>query len=169
MLGSDYLKLYIKKPIFAIMTCGVIVILLIFQFLGLISNIKNATQTHRYNKNLHIESNALNQEQLKRQLSNQIFGRYIPKQLGDASIQPSVLNLKVLGVMYSKNKKDSQVIIQLPHGIERTFKNGDIIPGGATILHISVDGVIVTRDGVLERLNLPKTKLIFDKPLKPLK
>ena len=97
-----------------------------------------------------------------------LFGDYVPVHLTDAEIKQSTLDLEVVGVMFSDNKDESQVVIRVDEGEEKYFFVGDELPGGAVIKRITKTGVLVLHNGALERLSLPKNELIFDPPAKPL-
>jgi general secretion pathway protein C len=169
MLTNDELKLILDKPIAAKLLCFGLSILIFFLLIKFITSFKDTMNTQVTNSGPYIMNNLPSHSEINKKLEIELFGKYIPKQLGDANIKPSLLDLHVIGIVFSSKKQDSEVIIRFANGIERPFKIGDIIPGGATILHISVDGIIVDREGVLERLKLPNTKLKFDRPPKPLK
>jgi general secretion pathway protein C len=94
-----------------------------------------------------------------------LFGQYIPN---STIIRESSLNVELVGILYSKNKNSSQVIIRLREGEENSYNIGDVLPGGAKITQINHDGIVVLYRGALERLNLPANELEFDKPLEPL-
>lgn len=97
-----------------------------------------------------------------------IFGDYVPKNINEAEVKQSMLDMKVVGIMFAKNSKKSHVILQTSSGQEQTFMVGDELPGGAVIKGITPDGVLVMRNGSLESLSLPKTTLIFEPPAEPL-
>ena len=101
-------------------------------------------------------------------LNTPFFGDYVPKNLDDGNIKQSMLDLKVVGIMYDKSEVASHVIIRSSGGLEQTFNQGDTLPGGAIIKRITPDGVLIGRNGSLESLSLPKNALIFDAPAKPL-
>jgi general secretion pathway protein C len=101
-------------------------------------------------------------------LKTTYFGDYVPKNLSDADVKQSNLNLTVVGIMFSDNEEGSHVIIQIAEGKEQTFGIGDKLPGGAIIKRITSDGVLIGRNGSLERLILPKNALTFEPPAKPL-
>jgi len=100
--------------------------------------------------------------------TNALFGAYVPANLSDAEIKQSMLDVQVVGVMFSDKEKNSQVIIRSNNGEEKYYVVGDTLPGGAVIKHISGQGVVVLHNGSLESLSLPKNELIFDGPVKPL-
>jgi len=97
-------------------------------------------------------------------LQNPLFGDYVPKNLNDADIKQSMLNLTVVGVMFAPHEEDSLVMLRAAAGREQTYHVGDVVPGGAVIKRVLPDGVLVGRDGSLESLSLPKKQLIFDEP-----
>lgn len=101
-------------------------------------------------------------------LSTPFYGDYVPKNLNDGDVKQSMLNLKVVGIMFDKREMASHVIIRTAGGLEQTFNQGDKLPGGAIIKRITPEGVLISRNGSLERLSLPKNALIFDAPAKPL-
>lgn len=108
------------------------------------------------------------QDSLTAGLNTTFFGDYVPNNLNDADVKQSMLNLKVVGIMFSETKEASHVIIRTAGGREQAFSVGDLLPGGSIIKRITPDGVLIGRKGVLERLNLPKNVLIFEPPSKPL-
>ncbi|WP_058450934.1 MULTISPECIES: type II secretion system protein N [Legionella] len=97
-----------------------------------------------------------------------LFGDYVPANLSEAEIKQSMLDVQVVGIMYSGNENESQVIIRSNNGEEKYYVVGDTLPGGAVIKHISAQNVVVLHNGSLESLSLPKNELLFDSPAKPL-
>ncbi|CDZ78119.1 type II secretion system protein C [Legionella massiliensis] len=97
-----------------------------------------------------------------------LFGDYVPVNLSEAEIKQSMLDVKIVGIMFSGEEKDSQVVLQISDGKEEYFVIGDTLPGGAVIKRISPEGVVVLHNGSLESLSLPKNELIFDPPDQPL-
>ncbi|KTD63361.1 type II secretion system protein N [Legionella spiritensis] len=97
-----------------------------------------------------------------------LFGEYIPVNLNDGDIKQSMLDAEIVGIMYSSQEKNSQVLIRIGGGEEKTYVVGDKLPGGAIIKRISPDSVVVLHNGSLESLSLPKIKLRFEEPAKPL-
>jgi general secretion pathway protein C len=96
-----------------------------------------------------------------------LFGVYTPG-LSDAEIKQSTLDLQIVGIMYSPDNQESQVIIRASGGSEQTYIIGDKLPGGAKIKRISKKGIVVLYNGSLESLSLPQNELLFDEPAKPL-
>ena len=95
-----------------------------------------------------------------------LFGEFVPKQSGSVVIKHSTLDLKIVGILFSTIPNESQVIVLSPGGIETLFKVGDILPHGVVIKRISANSILVSRDGELESLSLPKDQLIFEPPPK---
>jgi general secretion pathway protein C len=96
-----------------------------------------------------------------------MFGEYVPN-LEDATIKQSKLDLKVVGILYSSEKKASRVIIKASDGKDQSYVVGDSLPGGAVIKKIDRKSVIVLYNGALESLSFPKNELLFQSPPKPL-
>lgn len=112
---------------------------------------------------------AVKQGSFKSILHSSLFGVYVTNDLSDTSVKKSMLNVTVMGILFADRAEDSQVIIRIASGEEKTFKVGDNIPGDAIIKRITADGVLVERQGVLESLSLPKNELTFEPAPKPLK
>ncbi|KTC65749.1 general secretion pathway protein C (plasmid) [Legionella adelaidensis] len=97
-----------------------------------------------------------------------LFGDYVPENLNETTVKESMLNLHVVGVLFSKKEEDSQVIIRTASGEEHTYKIGDTLPGSVIIKRITPEGVLLGREGGLESLSLPKNPLNFQPQAKPL-
>lgn len=97
-----------------------------------------------------------------------LFGAYVPTNLSEADIKQSLLDVEIVGIMFSENGRDSQVIIHTADGEEKFYLVGDTLPGGAIIKRISQKGIVVLHNGALESLSLPKNELLFEGPAKPL-
>lgn len=96
---------------------------------------------------------------LKNPSHSTLFGSYIPHHVKDSDIKQSMLNLEIVGILFSVNEKGSQVILRTPSGQQNTYQVGDKVPGDAVIKRITHNGVLFERLGALERLNLPKETL----------
>lgn len=94
-----------------------------------------------------------------------IFGNYQPIH-SDEDIKQSSLDLDVVGIMYSSDKVNSQVLIRAAGGEEKLYKVGDSLPGGVIIKKINKQTILLLYQGELESLSLPKNELIFGKPAK---
>ncbi|MBA2651619.1 MAG: general secretion pathway protein GspC [Tatlockia sp.] len=97
-----------------------------------------------------------------------LFGDYVPVNLSEADIKQSMLDVQVVGVMFTAKENESQVILRVGGGKEEPYTVGDNLPGGAIIKRISPNGIVVLHNGALESLSFPKNELIFVKPAKPL-
>lgn len=96
------------------------------------------------------------------------FGEYLPKSLGDMNVKQSLLNLTIVGIIFSPNEGDSQAIIRSLSGEQNAYHVGDELPGGVIIKRITPDGVLVGHKGVLESLSFPKNELLFEPLPSPL-
>lgn len=101
-------------------------------------------------------------------LKSAIFGSYVPKDLDESSVQESLLNLEIVGILFAPNLQDSHVIIRAADGEEKTYLVGDALPGGAVLKKITAQGILVERDGNLESLSLPKGELTFEPIAQPM-
>lgn len=102
---------------------------------------------------------------LNKNLATPFFGEYVPN---DIDVKESRLNLKVVGILFSSQERQSFIIIHTEGAGDKSFHVGDSLPGGAIIKRINPDGVLVERNGALESLSLPKNELIFEAQPKPL-
>lgn len=91
-----------------------------------------------------------------------IFGEYVPNNLHAANVKLSMLNLTVVGILLSQNEHESEVIIRSSDAQEKNYRVGDTLPGGSVIKRITKDGVLISNNNILERLDLPKFKLKFE-------
>lgn len=90
-----------------------------------------------------------------------VFGDYVPQNIHDGIIKQSNLALTLVGILFSSDAQESQVIIRTTDGIDSVYQTGDTIPGGAVILRISAEGVLIKRHEGIERLIIPVTPLSF--------
>lgn len=93
-----------------------------------------------------------------------LFGDYVPTSLDASGIKQSMLDIRVVGVVFAKDEQASQVLMHLSNGQEAVFVVGDHLPGGIEIIRITQEGVLLRHDGELERLSLPKQALQFLPP-----
>lgn len=163
----DY-KLMLQRPITAkIMGISIGLLLLIQMIEGIVSyrSLDDMSEANHLQTNQTKHTRSLN---TGAGLTTNFFGDYVPKNIIDGNIRQSMLDLTVVGIVFSTDERESYVILRAAAGRERTFKVGDNVPGGAMIKRITADGVLVLRNGVLERLSLPKNELIFEPPSRPL-
>lgn len=97
-----------------------------------------------------------------------LFGDYMPVNMTDESIRQSMLDVEIVGILYSTDPGASQVLLRAGGGEEKTYLVGDALPGGAKIKRIGHNGIVVLHNGTLESLSLPKNELRFEEPAKPL-
>ncbi len=89
-----------------------------------------------------------------------LFGRVETSQPVEApppviSITP--LNLRLVGVFFvERGDGRALALIAEGNGLERGYRIGDLLPGGARLERIQRDHVVVSRQGRQEVLNLPK-------------
>ena len=165
-------KLILARPIIPQLICLVLILLVIWQITIGVLNIISLNHGMNTPKNQHVAAKVEGiddkNDAILAGVNTHFFGDYVPKTLSDAGVKQSMLNLKIVGIMFAKNEKDSHVIIMTAAGKEETFKVGESLPGGAIIKRITADGVLIGHNGVLESLSLPKNVLIFEAPAKPL-
>ena len=69
------------------------------------------------------------------------------------------LRLDLKGVFASSNATEALAIIASSKGKDKTYQIGDKVIGGAVLHAVYVDRVILKRNGKLETLSLPKSKI----------
>lgn len=81
------------------------------------------------------------------------------------------LRLSLKGVFASSNPKQALAIIAASKGEDKTYHIGDKVSGGALLHAVYDDRIILKRNGKLETLRLPKSKLdskaIYTPPASP--
>lgn len=100
--------------------------------------------------------------------SSSLFGVYVSNDLNGDNIKKSMIDVTLVGILLGNTMADSQVIIRSADGEERNYKVDDKIPGEVVIKRIMAGGILVEREGHLERLSLPKNDLTFEAVAKPL-
>ena len=164
------IKLIVLKPIFPQILCGVAACLIGLQLtLGVIGYLSENNPKNESKKAFAaLVSSGKGKETSVKFLSIPLFGEYIPKNLEQGDIKRSSLRLSLVGILFSLHEADSIVTIRSRGKGEQMFRIGDTLPGGAVIKHIMPDGVLISREGVMESLSLPKNELIFEQPPKPM-
>ncbi|MCP5419044.1 MAG: type II secretion system protein GspC [Gammaproteobacteria bacterium] len=66
------------------------------------------------------------------------------------------LNLRLAGIFFTPHRTKGRALIAPAGGAESSYAVGDRLPGGAHLVQILRDQVILSRNGVLEALKLPK-------------
>jgi type II secretory pathway component PulC len=90
---------------------------------------------------------------------NPIFGQS-PK-LGDMPI--TNLQLRVTGIVKTNNQHASKAYLSISGQLSKIVKVGDHLPDGVKIYDISKNAVVLENNGRLEKLPLPREKLVFKK------
>ncbi len=88
------------------------------------------------------------------------FGQYLPED--GSGIQQTNLDIILVGVLYSEDPTNSQVIVRQSDREEKFYHIDDTLPGGSVVKKITEDSVIILFDGKLQRLSLPKDSLSFE-------
>lgn len=163
----DQMKIVLMRPLVLQFTCLFFFLLILWKIYQGITFFNEINQEITNRENI-IKLNSQNKDNkiVTSNASHVIFGDYVPKNLDAASVRPSTLNFVVVGVLLAGNEKESQVILQKPSGEEFFFNVGDTLPGGGVIKRITSKGVLVFREGALERLSLPSEELHFEPPPK---
>ena len=167
--SNEELKSFLENPITIKAICVFLAFLIICQvvsFYSQLSYIKNIGLSRFVSNVDGALQNSLTGTSI---LNLDLFGKFVPKSLDKANIAPSTLDIRVIGILFSSEKDESQVILQFANGKENIFKIGDIISGGASLVEIYRDKVIISRDGLFESIKLSNQKLIFSPPPKPLR
>lgn len=168
MNASD-VKIALSRPIIPKVIFFILVFILVWQIINAVFSLFSIDKIYSTHQNLKGEIRVKSKQALLTVgLNTAFFGDYVPN-LNDAEVKQSMLDLTVVGIMFDNHEKLSHVIIRTAGGREQTFGVGDSLPGGAVIKRITPDGVLIRRNGSLERLNLPKSGLTFEPPAKPLK
>jgi type II secretion system protein C len=97
-----------------------------------------------------------------------IFG-LAPNENADSNELPSTtLRLQLMGIMQASDANYSQVIIAGSDGKAEIYQVGANLPGGAKIKQILPYSVILERNGIQEKLDLPRKTLEISAPPKSL-
>lgn len=171
MKSIELIRKHASRPLLLQLMSAILVMLMMWDWISgmrLLSRLNLDVQSRiMASENQDSHAHALT---LQSTLNQPLFGEYVPSSLDAAGVRQSMLDLKVVGVLFAVNEKDSQVLLQKPNGQEQFFRVGDTLSDGSTIKRITTEGVLVLRAGELERLSLPKEELQFRSPgiLRPL-
>lgn len=97
-----------------------------------------------------------------RKISYDVFGVYMAK-LGD-DLPESQLNVSIVGLFYSTDPAKSHVILKVDGGEQKVYAPGDQLSAGVSLYRIHQNGIVLKRQGELESLSLPRTRLEFAPP-----
>lgn len=162
----DSIKKHVSSPISSQILCVVFVILIFWEIISDLTLVPKLNQEVRLHTEVSLTK--VQDEVISDSIKHPLFGDYVPSNLDAAGVRQSMLNLKVVGILFSENEKDSQVILQSPNGQEHFFHVGDNLPSGGTIKRITKEDVLVSRGGELERLSMPREELNFEAIAQPL-
>ncbi|WP_367605839.1 type II secretion system protein N [Legionella sp. W05-934-2] len=133
----------------------------------LLLSIWHLTSYVQYGRNPSLETTSVNPNlgaghsiNRERIVASPYFGQYLPEDAKD--IQQADLDFVLVGVLYSENVKDSQVIVRQSNQEEKFYHMNDSLPGGAVVKKITENSVIILYDGKLQQLSLPKDSLAFE-------
>ena len=160
-------KMALSRAIVPMLICLLLAILILWQLASFFLS-HSATKPENTTKVVVPAKKTGEKQSINPGLQTPFFGEYMPADLKDVSIKKSMLNLEIVGIIFSHNGQDSHVILRTASGTESAFHVGDALPGGVTIKRITADGVLVGHNGELESLSLPKNELIFEPAAKPL-
>lgn len=73
-------------------------------------------------------------------------------------IPKTSLNLKLKGALSGSNNEISSAIIQNSDGIDRLYRKGDRLPGGAVLDQVHTHYVIIQYQGTFQKLIFPENK-----------
>jgi general secretion pathway protein C len=96
-----------------------------------------------------------------------LFGDYLAIQQTQ-DIPNTMLNLSLVGILKATDPNDSQAWIKVGSSDEKLYYLKDSLPGGAQLIRILDDAVLLRRNGQIERLSLPKNTLNTDAHEAPL-
>lgn len=102
-------------------------------------------------------NNKVTKEQDYQFRPSSLFGIYLPKQ-DYTTIKKTRLDVNLVGILFSKKSKQSQVLISSGNNEAKLYTVGEELPQGAVIKKITPLEVIILYNGDLERLTLRKNK-----------
>ncbi len=162
MKSVELILKHASRPLVLQLICAAFVVLIAWDWgdgIRLFSRLNDSVQS-RIEASKKQETGA-HESVLQSSINQSLFGEYVPNSLDAAGVRQSMLDLKVIGVLFALDEKDSQVLLQKPDGQEQFFRVGDTLSDGSMIKRITTEGVLLLRAGELERLSLPKEELQF--------
>jgi type II secretory pathway component PulC len=159
------LKTYFLKPQVAHAILGVTFFLFMFEFYFILQVMKSPIPEVTFSPK--VQSFFKNPKKIN--ISAQYFGVISPYQAGIKGVgMPSTIRAEVVGILYAKPKKDSQVVLKMGMQDEKVYCIGDEIQPGVILIQINKDNIVFNHNGHIETLGLPKERLIIEPPPKPL-
>ena len=108
----------------------------------------NNLNLHAFARNVHLQpANHV----LPLNLRGNLFG-VAEVNIHDSKIKPSLLKITLVGLVYSDDAKLSEVIVHTSGVDDKSYHVGDEMPGGIKIERITKDGMVINRDGTLEKV-----------------
>lgn len=92
-----------------------------------------------------------------------LMGASIVKPANNEEVPKSTLHLTVVGILHASDPQYSQVIIASDSNAQ-VYSVGEEIDNGVKVYEILANSVIISRDGKLEKIELPKQLLQFAPP-----
>jgi len=83
-----------------------------------------------------------------------VVGRALAAAAGDAAVPDSPLPFDVTGIVQIPGASPQAVVVPRDASRSLVVRAGDTLPGGATVLAIGTDALLLSRDGATERLRL---------------
>lgn len=140
----------------------IISILAFFLFIKEITNyIKSTKKMVAVEKPLAVKINKENLNTQSPLFKVHLFGHYIPVDLSVRKIKQSVLDVQVVGILFSNEASQNKVILRWRDGQENTYSVGDTLLDGVVVKKILANEIVVLHQGALESLSLPKNPLNF--------
>ena len=162
-------KLLFYKPMVAKLLCCVMGAILLLQFVLAMIDLFTQNKTIANSLNHGVTAKpVMKQPNLQGMLQTAFFGDYVPKNINDGEVKQSMLDMKVVGIMFAQQEENSNAVIKVADGEEKTYRLGDELPGNAIIKKITPNLVLILRKGTLESLGLSKNNLKFEVAPKPL-
>lgn len=97
-----------------------------------------------------------------------LFGEYIPNLKEGQEVPNTLLNLSLVGILKASNPQDSQALIKVGSQDEKLYVINDQLPGGAVLVKVLDDAILLKRNGQIEKLTLPKSELNINANYPPL-
>jgi general secretion pathway protein C len=110
----------------------------------------------------------ISKNEVGKELKSPIFGEFVPKTINANNVKKSLLDLTIVGIIYSDKEERSEVIVRTAAGEEKPVGIGESIADGVVLKGITTEGIMVDNQGELESLSFPKNELIFEKQPQPL-
>lgn len=71
------------------------------------------------------------------------------------------MQLTLQGIFWEPNQKQRGALIANSNGNAKEYYQGDLLPGGATVVKITANNVIISKNSEYEKIEIPNSKLHF--------